>query len=683
MAEIFLARATSVGGVERYVVLKRVLPERSRDPTFARMFLDEARLAAQLHHPNIAQVHDIGRLGESFFFTMEYVHGEDLRALLQRLAALRRMLPIQHALHIAAGAAAGLHHAHERTGADRQPLNIVHRDVSPSNVMVSFEGAVKLVDFGVAKAAHRTSETRTGTVKGKIAYLSPEQCKGSGLDRRSDIFSLGIVMYELLTCTRLFRRGTDFETMTTIVTEEAPPPSRIRPEISAGLDHILMTALQKDPNKRFRTAGEMLEAIEEVATRDSKTMSATGMGRFLKELFGERPEPWIELHVRDDQPSIVTVTSQSIVELGDVLAAAAQLKPAGPAPMIDQRSAAEDVEAELRRTLPLRKTEPDGELDLPAPSSPPPPPLPNPYVAPVAAPPIGGPTPPTLVGHPPPAMPLAPHRPSTGSIPPPLTGPGSGSSPSLAARQSQSGIPALPPNAPLGPTALAPGQSPYPSTYPVLPTSESTSYKSGAVDEIGALRPSRRRWVGIVLGAAITIGIGIGVFVATRDPKSPAVEPPPETEPDEIATPVATPDAAIAAAVVTADAAVAVTAIDAAATPVVEDKPPDKPPDKIPTPPPSRDALIMTAARKGNWNGVIKHCDDGGTDALAAETRKYCAIAACKADKRDKAQAYADDLPEKLKKQVTCLKKKKDDPVPDKKCDPKDVLAACNRNPTK
>ena len=167
MAEIFLARGVGTTGLERYCVLKRILRNRAADVHFVRMFLDEARLAAQLNHPNVAQVYDIGKLSDSYFFTMEYVHGETVRALLQRARSLRRELPVGAVLTIMAGAAAGLHHAHDRLGLDGRPLGIVHRDVSPSNLMVSYEGGVKLVDFGVAKAADRMQETRSGTVKGE------------------------------------------------------------------------------------------------------------------------------------------------------------------------------------------------------------------------------------------------------------------------------------------------------------------------------------------------------------------------------------------------------------------------------------------------------------------------------------------------------------------------------------
>ncbi|HEY6034652.1 MAG TPA: serine/threonine-protein kinase, partial [Kofleriaceae bacterium] len=174
MAELFLARTQSSAGVERYVVLKRVLPQRAHDRHFIEMFLDEARLAAQLQHPNIAQVFDTGKLGDSYFFSMEYVHGETVRELAHRAQELGEAIPLGCVLTIAAAAAAGLHHAHERLGLDGTPLGIVHRDVSPSNLMVSYEGNVKLVDFGVAKTTDSTVETQTGTVKGKISYLSPE-----------------------------------------------------------------------------------------------------------------------------------------------------------------------------------------------------------------------------------------------------------------------------------------------------------------------------------------------------------------------------------------------------------------------------------------------------------------------------------------------------------------------------
>jgi eukaryotic-like serine/threonine-protein kinase len=295
MAEIFLARGASVAGVERYCVLKRILRERASDVQLVQMFVDEARLAAQLQHPNIASVYDIGILGDSYFFTMEYVHGETIRSLLQRAQGLRRPVPLACVLTIIAGAAAGLHHAHERNANDGRPLGIVHRDVSPSNLMVSYEGNTKVVDFGVAKAADRAVETKSGTVKGKISYLSPEQCRGARVDRRSDLFSLGIVMWEMLTGGRLYRRESDFENMTAIVNEVPPPPSARRPEVPREVDEIVLRLLAKSVADRFQTAAEVVEAIENASLRAGTILSTSAVSRLVRDLFGQRAEPWLEI----------------------------------------------------------------------------------------------------------------------------------------------------------------------------------------------------------------------------------------------------------------------------------------------------------------------------------------------------------------------------------------------------
>jgi serine/threonine protein kinase len=313
MAEIFLARGVSTTGVERYCVLKRILRNRATDVSFVRMFLDEARLAAQLQHPHVAQLYDVGKLGDSYFFTMEYVHGETVRSIAQRALSLRRELPLGVVLTIVAGAAAGLHHAHERIGVDGRPLAIVHRDVSPSNLMVSYEGTVKVVDFGVAKANDRANETRSGTVKGKISYLSPEQARGSpAIDRRSDLFSLGIVLWELLVLERLYKRGSDFENMSAIVNEPPVAPSTKRAGIPLELDAIALRLLAKDPHDRFETADDLVDALEGVSARSGALISPSALARFLKEMFGQRPEPWVELETAEKE---VTVTSDAGVEL--------------------------------------------------------------------------------------------------------------------------------------------------------------------------------------------------------------------------------------------------------------------------------------------------------------------------------------------------------------------------------
>src|SRR5687768_2221412 len=178
MAQVLLARSSGIEGFERYVVIKRIFPERAHDAGSVSMFLDEARLAASLHHTNIVQVHDIGQERGEYFFAMDYIHGEDLRKMLTELSRQHTMMPLEHVVTIVLAATAALHYAHEHRTPDRKPLNIVHRDVTPGNIIVGYDGTVKVVDFGIAKAALRSQETQSGTLKGKIAYMSPEQCMG-------------------------------------------------------------------------------------------------------------------------------------------------------------------------------------------------------------------------------------------------------------------------------------------------------------------------------------------------------------------------------------------------------------------------------------------------------------------------------------------------------------------------
>jgi serine/threonine protein kinase len=292
MAEVLMARVTGIENFERHVVVKRIRPEQARDSKFVAMFLDEARLAACLHHNNIVQVHDIGEEGGEYFFTMEYVHGEDLRRVLTHLAANQRKMPFEHVITIVMSVASALHYAHELHGTDRKPLHIVHRDVSPANILVAYDGNVKVVDFGIAKAA-RSAQTRSGTLKGKVAYMAPEQCNGQQVDRRSDVFALGIVLYELVTVRRLFKGDTDFLTMSQIVNGKVPKPSLHRPDLPKKLEEIILKALAPDPAKRFQTADELRQALEQFAAKANLRTSTTGLADYMLEQFGRRAEPWL------------------------------------------------------------------------------------------------------------------------------------------------------------------------------------------------------------------------------------------------------------------------------------------------------------------------------------------------------------------------------------------------------
>ncbi len=263
MAEIFLARRTSGGGssTDEIVVLKRILPHLAEDEHFVTMFRDEARLASRLEHANVGKVHALGHVGSTWFIVMEYLHGVPLSRVLTKLAKARQFLDVRLVASIIVQACEGLHHAHQLTGLDGSLLGVVHRDVSPPNIFVTDEGIVKLLDFGIAKARGASSKTRTGTVKGKNAYMSPEQILGKPLDRRSDVFALGAVMYELLAVKRLFHRDSDFLTFKAITEEPIPDIRDRRPELPQALRAVLTRALARDPQGRFSSALEMAQAI--------------------------------------------------------------------------------------------------------------------------------------------------------------------------------------------------------------------------------------------------------------------------------------------------------------------------------------------------------------------------------------------------------------------------------------
>ncbi|WP_437812171.1 protein kinase domain-containing protein [Sorangium sp. So ce1078] len=293
MAEIWVASVAGISGVRKICVVKRILPHLADSPEFVRMFLDEARIAATLDHPNLVQMYDIEEVDGVPVIAMEYLHGEDLRTVKKSLRSANRRMPFEHAITIAAGVAAGLHYAHEKVGFDGRPLDIVHRDVSPHNVFVTYDGAVKILDFGIAKAANRVNETRDGALKGKVPYMSPEQCTSEKLDRRSDIYSVGILLYEMSTGSRLFRRGaTEFELMRAIVEDPVMPPSQVCSDYPPELERIVLKCLERDREKRYATARELQVDLEAFAREERLATSALALSSFMSELFGQRVEAW-------------------------------------------------------------------------------------------------------------------------------------------------------------------------------------------------------------------------------------------------------------------------------------------------------------------------------------------------------------------------------------------------------
>ena len=291
IADVLLARATGLEGFARHVVIKRIRGELATEPRFVNAFLEEARIAASLHHQNIVQVHDIGEQEGTYFFAMEYVHGEDVGKLLQRVRERGEHIPFDLVVAIVSATAAGLHHAHEQRDSAGHPLGLVHRDVTPSNILIGYDGSVKLVDFGLAKAA-RSTKTASATLTGKASYLAPEQCVGKPVDRRTDVFSLGVVLFELATACRLFKAANDFLTMAVIVEGEIPAPSTFRPEIPPALDAIVLRALARDPDSRFQTVEDLREALERFALEYELRISNKALADYLAALFGVRPEPW-------------------------------------------------------------------------------------------------------------------------------------------------------------------------------------------------------------------------------------------------------------------------------------------------------------------------------------------------------------------------------------------------------
>ncbi|HEX4457294.1 MAG TPA: protein kinase, partial [Polyangia bacterium] len=292
MAELFLARAAGPQGFSKLCVIKRVLPHLAEDPAFVEMFLDEARIAATLQHPNVVQMYDVGVVDGNYFIAMEYLHGEDVRSISKAVQHKEQRLPIEHALNIVIGLASGLHYAHEKVGFDGKPLEIVHRDVTPQNVIVTYDGAVKLLDFGIAKASNRFGETRFGTLKGKVPYMSPEQGRGEALDRRSDIFSLGIMLYELTLGRRLFQGKSDFEVLKQIVEGTVAPPSEYEPQYPPELEAIVMRALVKEKESRYQTARDLQVDLEALVRADRLHVSPIALQSYMAELFGHKIEAW-------------------------------------------------------------------------------------------------------------------------------------------------------------------------------------------------------------------------------------------------------------------------------------------------------------------------------------------------------------------------------------------------------
>jgi hypothetical protein len=302
MAEIFLARPT--GSTSRDVlVVKRILPHLAEDEHFVTMFRDEADLASKVSHKNICRVQAFGEYSGTWFIAMEYLHGVPLSRMMTRLSKLGKMLDVRIVAGIIVQACEGLHAAHEARGPDGQLLGLVHRDVSPPNIMVCGDGAVKLLDFGIAKARGANSRTRTGTVKGKNAYMSPEQILGKPLDQRSDVFALAVVMYEMLAIRRLFHRDSDFLTFKAITEEPIPDIRERRPDLPPGMRAALLQAMARDANGRFDTAQAFGNAIRNAVATLGGPATPADLARLLISDFGDEMVARDEILQAADEPA--------------------------------------------------------------------------------------------------------------------------------------------------------------------------------------------------------------------------------------------------------------------------------------------------------------------------------------------------------------------------------------------
>jgi len=297
MAETHVARSLADGAI---VVVKRLLPEFAGNPEFIEMFLDEGRVISSLRHPNVVALREFGFHAELPFLAMEYLHGVDLRTLARTQAFRRKQaMPTDVAVHIAASMCAGLHHAHEARTIDGKPMDVAHRDVSPQNVVITFDGAVKLIDFGIATARGRSHETRAGSLKGKIPYMAPEQVRSAAVDRRVDIYATGVVLYELLTRRRPYLGGppappgqprpvrqpmSDFELMIAIAQHDVVPVAALRPDLPAALCDVVMQAIALDPDERFRTAAAMRSELVAIAGDHGLALGASGVARLMADV---------------------------------------------------------------------------------------------------------------------------------------------------------------------------------------------------------------------------------------------------------------------------------------------------------------------------------------------------------------------------------------------------------------
>jgi serine/threonine protein kinase len=305
MAEVFKAKTFGVAGFEKLVAIKRILPTMVEDEEFIRMFIDEARISVQLNHANIVQIYELGRHVDSYYIAMEYLPSRDLRTMLDRLRQSGTLMPIPQAAYVATKVCEALDYAHRKKDAFGKPLHLIHRDVSPQNVLVGYEGEVKVIDFGIAKAAGRASKTQAGVLKGKFGYMSPEQVRGLEIDHRSDIFAVGVLLYEMLTGERLFVGESDFSTLERVRNAEVTPPTVYNKKITRELEHLVLKALAREVEDRFQWASDLAEELQRYLIEDRSIYSAKKLAAYMRDSYAAeiaQEQAKLEEHMRATAP---------------------------------------------------------------------------------------------------------------------------------------------------------------------------------------------------------------------------------------------------------------------------------------------------------------------------------------------------------------------------------------------
>ncbi len=532
MAEVFLAKSFGIEGFEKIIAIKRILPTMAEDEDFIEMFIDEAKIAGHLNHANIVPIYELGKIGDSHYIAMEFVWGKDLLQIMNRFRRMRKRMPPAMVAFIASRMCEALEYAHTKRDRKGTPLNLIHRDISPQNILVSYEGAVKLIDFGIAKAASRTTKTQAGVLKGKFGYMSPEQVRGLPIDHRSDIFAVGTCMYEMLTADRLFLGESDFSTLEKVRHASVAPLSELVPGLPPELEAIIMKSLSREPADRQQSAGELQEQLLEFLATQRPPFTTSKLAQWMKTAFAaelETEKARLDSYANVGRPSVLggsagervtarppappkpaappppASAAQSLLHddhdpfEGDLAGDATMITASPFDAMQEAEGAPEEIEGEAT-TIFFTADDIEEIQDEPAPRG-----APNVQV----------------FGPPGAPRPAAGPAPAPAPVPPPsLAGEAGDDRPTLIHEEGALGPPAASPQ-----PGLAAGPPPAGASGGFALPPESTQGGLGAAATTGGPQRHKTKWIAIagVALALIALGIG-GAFLFGGDPATGTIE---------------------------------------------------------------------------------------------------------------------------------------------------------------